>query len=358
MSNIHECLQPAVEQLTKYETQISALESKNRSLEDDIQVLQDEKSRLNEQIAEDKEAHKLAVETFEKEKMTLRELNVVVSDQLREKSNEIEALTETNARLSEQNSRVSSESIRVNAGQEALSHQSQRLNDELEKLRSENESLRDKLLNKGEPTGAATGDSAYLESENKRLMQRHGEITQEKMQASAKMHAAQKDLEETISKLDTTQKSLEELEFEYQGLQNLHKNLIEERDALFDDNKDLLERNVELDERVLRLSERIQLVTTEKELLEQELAKEHVIEDGLADEVNHLRMKSRRLAEENKELREGHHDETETGVAVLEIDSSNDLQADEIEIVAPSSSTGSHFPGEGFSDDTEHKSQQ
>lgn len=358
MSTIPECLQPAVEQLEKYETKISVLENKNRSLEDDIESLQADKSRLNEQIVQDNEEHKRALENFEKEKMTLRELNVVVSDQLREKSEEIEALTESNAQLSEQNSRVSSESIRVNAGQEALSHQSQRLNDELEKLRLENETLRDQVLNKGEPTNTPTGEGSYLESENARLVQRHGEITQEKMQASAKMHAAQKELEETMLKLSATQRSLKELEFEYQGLQNLHKNLIEEKNALFDDNKELLEEKVELDEKILRMSERIQLVTNEKEQLEQELVKEHAIEDDLADEVNHLRMKSRKLAEENKGLREGLHDEVETGIPALEIDSSNEVHADEIEIVSSSdSSSSSHFPGESYSDDSERRPQ-
>ena len=387
MSNVPECLQPAVEQLQKYETQISALESRNRNLDDDIQTLIDEKSVLNEQIAQSNETHRLSVEAYEQEKATLRDLNVVVSDQLREKIDEINALKESNIQLNEQNSRVSTESIRVNAGQEALSHQSQRLNEELDALRLDNKVLKEEIdslrlvndvsiqrerdLQEGESddsvlvaeidrlkqellkkgTQTTTGDSSFLESENERLVQRHGEITQEKMQASAKMHAAQKELEETVVKLDTANKNVEQLEFELQGLHNLHKNLTEEKESLADDNQALIGQKAELDERVLRLSEDIQRVSMEKDVVTQELTQEHIKGDGLAEEVNHLRMKSRRLAEEIKELREGPQETLEGDVPVLEIETSEDEEERlDVEIVTPSGDSGPHFPGEGHSE--------
>ncbi len=350
MSTLPECLQPAIEQLAKYETRISALEEKNRSLDGDIQALSDEKSALHEQILQETQAQRLALEEFENEKTRLRELNTVLSDQLRDKSKEVEELSEANAKLQEQNSRVSSESIRVNAGQEALSHQSQRLNEELEKLRTENESLREQLLNGDQNTDTQTGDASFLQDEIERLMQRHGEITQEKMQASAKMHAAQKDLEETQLDLDATKQRLEHLEFEHQSLQNLHKSLMEERDLLSEQKRSLDEVKVELDERVLRLSERNQIIMAEKEELERSLAKEHLVEDGLSEEVNHLRMKSRRLAEENKELREGKREDQETEIKPLEIDTPQD----EDEIVSSPAATRSHFPNESHRSDTEH----
>jgi len=382
MSDVPECLQPAVEQLQKYETKISVLENKNKNLDDDIQSLLDEKSKLNDQILEEAQAHSHAVEEFEKEKTTLRELNLVVSDQLRAKSEELEALEASNKQLSELNSRVSSESIRVNAGQEALSHQSQRLSQELESLRMENNALKEEntslklvnetdissyqnipedeedvsnllaeikrlkkeVLSKGTQTDPQEG--SFLERENERLMQRHGEITQEKMQASAKMHAAVKELEETQEKLSAANKHIEQLESEVRRLQELHNTLTQEKDILIEDNLVLIDEKTDLDARVMRLSEEIQRVTSQRDEIERSLTQEHIVEDSLTDEVNHLRAKSRRLAEEVKLLREGQHINTDLGASGTET-FENDAERPEIDIVVPNPASGPHFPGEG-----------
>ncbi len=383
MSDTPECLQPAVEQLQRYETQISALESRNKNLDSEIESLLQEQSRLNGKILEEEEAHKLSLEVFEKEKTTLRELNNVVSDQLREKSQELEALEESNRKLSELNSRVSSESIRVNAGQEALSHQSQRLSEELEALRVENDALKEEnaslktvntsALNQLEsiPEGEEgvtllmgeidrlkkellqnkrEGDpkeSSFLESENQRLMQRHGEITQEKMQASAKMHAAIKDLEEVQQKLDTANSNIQRLESELQSLQDQYAILMEEKDNLIEDNLVLIDEKSDLDARVLRLSEEIQRVSMERDSMQQALTQEHIVEDSLTDEVNHLRAKSRRLAEEIKALREVRSQDVGEESVSVEIEP---IEAQEDSFVvgtATSESSVPHFPGEG-----------
>ncbi len=383
MSDTPECLQPAVEQLQRYETQISALESRNKNLDSEIESLLQEQSRLNEKIVEKEEAHKLSLEAFDKEKITLRELNSVVRDQLREKSQELEALEESNKKLTELNSRVSSESIRVNAGQEALSHQSQRMSEELETLRRENDTLKEenaslKLVNETEikpledlPEGeegvsllmaeisrlkkellvnkkqSDSKDQSFLESENERLMQRHGEITQEKMQASAKMHAAIKELEEVQQKLDTALSTIERLESELQNLQDQYANLMEEKESLIEDNLVLIDEKSDLDGRVLRLSDEVQRVKMERDSVQQALTQEHIVEGSLTDEVNHLRAKSRRLAEEIKALRGGHSVDANEESAPLEIEAMNTQEGSSEMSAFSSENSGPHFPGEG-----------
>ncbi len=403
MSDLPECLQPAVAQLEKYETQIAALESKNHNLDDNLRTLHEEKEALRQKIEEETKAHALALESFEKEKLTLRELNLVVSEQLKEKSQELSALNQSrsdleeensrfktlNSQLSEQNEKVSSESLHVNVQQEALSTEASRLREEVEKLRSENSALKEEvsaltLVNsamhqrqqslaqgtegsvddsallaeidrlKGELNKANSGeggDISFLKSENERLMQRHGEITQEKMQASAKMHAAQDELVGVKARLDEASKHIEQLEFEHQGLQNLHKNLLEERDALIADNSTLVEDKAKLDEKVQHLSETIQRVSTEKELVEQELNQEHIKADAMTEEVNHLRLKSRTLAEEIKALKQeaqaAAEQDLQPEVQVLEIRDDEEVPGShDIEIVVPSTNEGPHFPGE------------
>ncbi len=415
MSDLPECLQPALEQLEKYETQIAALESKNENLDDTIDTLNGEKEALLKQIEEENKAHALSVENYEKEKLTLRELNLVVSEQLKEKSDALNALSQSsailedensrfrnlNTELSAQNERVNSENLHVNVQQEALSSEAGKLKEEVEKLRLENSALKEevsaltlvnsamhqrqqqaqgemdsgndkhaeliaeieRLTSQLHHSGNSEGeDASFLKSENERLMQRHGEITQEKMQASAKMHAAQKELEQAQSRLDETSKKLEQLEFEHQGLQNLHKNLIEERDALLVDNGALSEDKAKLDEKVQHLSETIQRISTEKELLNEELKQEHVKADAMTDEVNHLRLKSRTLAEDIKALKQDiqmaaeHNDEPEVEALEISMDENDQLSGElEIDIVAPSDKEGPHFPGESSHDEEEAK---
>lgn len=406
MSDFPECLQPAVEQISKYETKISILENEKQNLNENVQVLNNEKEELNRKIEDETAAHTSVVQNYEKEKMTLRELNLVVSDQLREKIEELNGLSTSqsqlevenghfkslNNSLSEQNTRVSSESLRMNAGQEALSHQTSRLNEELDELRNQNNALKEEnsaltLVNSSmhqrqlddspglDNTELLTeieklkqelnvyktdnSDISFLQGENARLVHRHGEITQEKMQASAKMHAAQKELLETNEKLASTLKALEQLEFEYQGLQNLHQNLTEERDSLIIDNGSLVNAKAELLEKTQHLGELIQRVTNEKELVTEELNKEHIKADAMTEEVNHLRMKSRTLAEDIKLLKEGasivtFDNDAQPQVQALEIDMSEDVNTREehdIEIVAPKENVRSHFPGEFHNDE-------
>ena len=410
MSNLPECLQPAVEQLEKYEVQIAALENKNKNLDEDILHLRDEKESLENKIKEELEASALAAQKFETEKLTLRDLNVVVSDQLREKIEELNSLSSSqsdlqaknsqyknlNDELSQKNTLVNSENLRVNVGQEALSQKSEQLSEELESLRAQNKALKDEnsaltLVNSAmhqrqlqatsNDEGPSTDNSAllaeieslkqrlqgfendnsdegFLKSENERLVQRHGEITQEKMQASAKMHVAQNELIEVNTKLETALKNIEQLEFDHQGLSNLHKNLTDERNALLSDNSDLVNKNAELEEKAQHLGEIIQRITTEKDMIVQELNNEHIKADAMAEEVNHLRMKSRTLAEDIKTLKSGvqkaEEDTFDTEVEVLEIDIPDEKPSLDVEMVEPSSSTGPHFPGE-FQNDEETK---
>jgi len=399
MSDLPDCLQPALEQIEKYKSEIASLQSENKSLDENIQVLSSEKKALHTKVEADEATHASMVESYEKEKLTLRELNRVVSDQLREKIDELESLSKSqveleeqngyfknlNSELTEQNTRVSSESLRVNADQEALSHQTDQLNATVEELQTQNARLKEENANltlinsamqqrqlqekesssndsallsqieglKQELSVYETGstDISFLRSENARLIQRHGEITQEKMQASAKMHVTQNELQKTALELDTALKSLEQLEFEYQGLQNLHKNLSEERNSLVMDNGSLVDEKAQLEEKNLKLSELIQNVTTEKELAVRELNQEHIKADVMTEEVNHLRMKSRTLAEEIKALKEGMQDQDslDSHVQVLEIevpDESKTSQQNEVKIVSSSTNSGPHFPGE------------
>ncbi len=406
MQNIPECLQPAVEQIVKYESKIAVLESEKQGLGDDIQVLSDERAALQKQIEDEAAAHANAVENYEKEKLTLRELNLVVRDQLREKSEELELLTAAQSEFqaqngqfhglnnssSEQNTDAGPESLRINADQEALIHHTASLKEAIEKLRIENSALKEEnsaltLVNsamhqrQAQPQNDAKADNtellaeiqklknelniyksdnsdvSFLQGENARLVQRHGEITQEKMQASAKMHAAQKELIQTSERLDATLKTLEQLEFQYQGLQNLYNNLTEERDTLIADNGSLVNAKAELQEKSQHLGELIQRVTNEKELIVQELSQEHIKADAMAEEINHLRLKSRTLAEEIKLLKENALKEPrsfEPEVQALEIDMSQTEEKryeDEVEIVTPLTNSGPHYPGEFHNDD-------
>ncbi len=401
MSDLPECLQPAVEQLKTYETQISDLQSKNEDLDEDLKVLSDEKEALQRKIEEDNDAHALAVQNYEKEKLTLRELNLVVSDQLREKIAALNALQESSSQLEAENgvfkslnnelTEQSSQSQTAAAEQEALNSQLQSLEAEVETLRRQNASLKEEnsaltLVNsamhqrqsetqlqssqtnddsaqlneeisrlKQELDGykAQNKDEAFLINENQRLTQRHGEITQEKMQASARMHAAEEELRSKVSELDKAHTTIKQLEFEQQGLQNLYNNLNSEKERLTAVNTGLLEEKAGLDEQVLHLSQKLQSLTAEKERIKQELSQEHTRTDVLTDEVNHLRLKSRTLAEEIKVLKEGlllkPKDNLEPQVEALEIDMSEADVPDEhpqIEIASPSVKTGPHFPGE------------
>lgn len=406
MSEFPECLQPAVEQLNKYETKISVLENEKQDLTENIHTLNAQKEELNKKIEDETAAHTAVVQNYEREKLTLRELNLVVSDQLREKVEQLNGLSSSqskleeenghfknlNTQLSEQNTRVSSESLRVNVGQEALSHQTSRLNDEIEELRKQNNALKEEnsaltlvngSMHQRQTEGSANTDStvllsqietlkrelnvyktgnsdvSFLQSENARLVQRHGEITQEKMQASAKMHTAQKELLESSERLAATLKALEELEFEYQGLQNLHKNLTQERDALIIDNGSLMNAKAELVVKLQHMGQLIQRVTNEKEMIIGELNKEHTKADAMVEEVNHLRIKSRTLAEENRTLKQGLTsaplaDGAHLQVEALEIDLSDDessIEDYEVEMVTSVTKSGPHFPGEFHNDE-------
>lgn len=411
MSDLPDCLQPAVEQLKKYEVQIAALENKNSDLDNNVSTLRDEKEKLENKIEEEVESSTKAAQQFETEKLTLRELNVVVSNQLREKAEELNSLNSSqseleaenghfknlNNELSQQNTRANSDTLRASVGQEALSQQASKMSEELEALRAQNKSLQDEnsalsLVNstmhqrqaqavqdQGEAGGNDNSalvseikrltdeldvfrndnsDEGFLRSENSRLMQRHGEITQEKMQASAKMHLAQSQLNEINIKQETTLKSLEQLEFEHQGLENLFKNLTQEKNALVADNTNLVNDKAALEEKLQFLGETIQRVTTEKDIVVQELAQERIKADAMVDEVNHLRMKSRTLAEDIKGLKTGTQkvaeDVYEPQVQALEIDMGENTAQHEIEIVSPSKNSGPHYPGE-FHNTEEYK---
>mgnify|MGYP001059217826 CR=1 FL=1 len=352
MSDLPECLQPAVQQLKTYETQISDLESKNENLDEDLRALSDEKEALQKQIEEDQNTHAMAVENYEKEKLTLRELNLVVSDQLREKIAALNALQESSSQLEAENGAFenvnnelleqNSQSQQTTAQQQALNEQLQSLQAELEMLRRQNDSLKEEnsaltLVNsamhqrqsetqlqssqendtssqlheeisrlKQELDGykAQNKDEAFLISENQRLTQRHGEITQEKMQASARMHTAEDALKSKVNELEKAHTTINQLEFEQQGLQNLYDNLNSEKERLIALNTGVMEEKAALDEQVLHLSEQLQILTADKERINQELNQEHTRTDVLTEEVNHLRLKSRTLAEEIKVLKD------------------------------------------------------
>jgi chromosome segregation ATPase len=401
MSDLPECLQPAVEQLKTYETQILALQSKNENLDDDIRAINDEKEALQKQMQEENDAHALAVQNYEKEKLTLRELNMVVSDQLREKVAALNALKDSSSQVEAKNaafkdlhdelSEQSSQSEQTTAEQQALIEQVQNLQTEIETLRIQNSALKEEnsaltLVNSAmhqRQSEAQTQDSqtdndrsqlneeisrlkqeldsyksqnrdeAFLISENQRLTQRHGEITQEKMQASARMHSAEEALRLKVSELEKALATINQLEFEQQGLQNLYTNLSNEKDRLTALNAGFMEEKAGLDEQVSHLSEQLQGLTAEKERISQELSQEHTRTDVLTEEVNHLRLKSRTLAEEIKVLKEGvllkPTESFEPQVEALEIDMSEVDAEDEypqIEIMSPSGKTGPHFPGE------------
>lgn len=401
MSDLPECLQPAIEKLKSYETEISVLQSKNESLDENLRVLNDEKEALQKKIEEENNAHLLAAQNYEKEKLTLRELNLVVSDQLKEKIAALNALQESSSQLEAENgvfknlnnelSQQSSQSQNAAAQQEALSAQLQTLQEKVETLQRQNTSLKEEnsaltLVNsamhqrqsetqhqnsqiddnsaqlneeirrlKQELDGykAQNKDEAFLISENQRLTQRHGEITQEKMQASARMHAAEEELKSKLNELDKALTTINQLEFEQQGLQNLYNNLSSEKERLTAINSGLIEEKTALDGQVLHLSEQLQIITADKERIKQELSQEHTHTDVLTEEVNHLRLKSRALAEEIKVLKEGlllkPTEIHEPQVEVLEIDMNEaDIHEEhpQIEILSPSSKSGPHFPGE------------
>ena len=403
--DLPECLQPVVQQLTTYETQISDLQSRNENLDEDLKAISYEKDTLQKQMQDEADAHALAVQTYEKEKLTLRELNIVVSDQLRDKVAALNALQDSssqleaengafkniNDELSQQNSQASSQSVLASAQQDELAQQTQNLKAEIEELRRQNSALKEEnsaltLVNsamhqrqsetqlqspKSNEASPAleeenrrlqqelssyktqNKDESFLISENQRLTQRHGEITQEKMQASARMHAAEEELRSKIGELEQASATVNQLEFEQQGLQNLYKNLTVEKNRLAELNTGLMEEKAGHDEQVLHLSEQLQTLTAEKERIAQELSQEHTRTDVLTEEVNHLRLKSRTLAEEIKVLKEGlllkPKVNPEPQVEALEIDMSEaDVQEEhpEIEIVSQSSKTGPHYPGE------------
>lgn len=405
MPDFPECLQPAVQQLEKYERQIADLENTNGNLDDDLKVLSSEKEELNKQLQEEQEAHSFAVQTYEKEKLTLRELNIVVSDQLREKVAALNALNASkteleeengnfksrNSELSEYTSQVSVDSERVNREHEALSVESDAMKHEIEKLRIQNKALQEENSaltlvnsamhqrqsdNQAGPTAANDNSSALLEeieslrqqlsshnpndsessfllSENQRLTQRHGEITQEKMYASARMHAAEQELTARSSELEKAFNDIKQLKFEQQGLQNLYKNLSAEKDRLALENSGMKAEKEEHEEQIMNLSEQLQMIKSEKDRIGQELSQEYTKTDILTEEVNHLRMKSRVLAEEIKGLKEGillsPKENTEPQIEALEIDMTDvDVQDEhpEIEMVPASTKSGPHFPGE------------
>ena len=147
------------------------------------------------------------------------------------------------------------------------------------------------------------------------------------------------------------QKNIEQLEFEHQGLQNLYTNLTDESNTLVNDNDNLVTKNMAVDEKVLYLSDGISRITTEKEVLSQELGLEHIKVDEMIEEVNHLRMKSKTLSEDIKNFKNGvdkrNEDIFEPQVQALEIDRSSEVPelAFDIEIVSLNTDTSAHYPG-------------
>jgi len=384
MSDLPACLQPALEQIRKFETEITVMESEAKRLNENIFTLNSEKDELNKSLEEEKKAHLLAVETYEKEKLALRELNLVIRDQLHEKSEELNGTSTTlfeleaengrvkelNSELSEQMMQVDSERARLNVEQETSSQENNTLTEELQKSNSslkeenaalvlENSALKQRQLQNDEDSiekrlllaeleqlkkeldtyKTENADTSFLQSENRRLVQRHGEITQEKMQASANMHRVQNELKEVEEKLNTTLKSLDQLEFEHQGLQNLHKTLQQERTSLLADNGTLVNEKAKLQEENENLNELIQRVTTEKERIMQELKQEHLKADAMTEEVNQLRIKSKTAVEDTSGHKGGRADEYEANT-----DS-------DIEIVSQSTGDSSHYPGKFYRDE-------
>ena len=377
MSDLPDCLQPAVEQIQKYQTQVSALEAKTDSLNEHIQDLSNKNERLVTQVKEDAEAYAVRIEEYEAEKANLRELNSVVGEQLKEKSSLVEELNANKTQLQEEKIKASSENLRVNVEQEVLSQNLESLSNEIEVLKGENAALKDENSalslvnsamhqrqedNKGEkqednPVLLAeierlkqelqayqngNTDLAFLQSENIRLTQRHGEITQEKMQASAKMHTAQNALQGVQDKLDAEIKKVEQLNFDLHGLQNLHKNLNDEKNSHLQDNKTLEVEKTDLEKQILHLEENIQRLETEKELLSLELTKEHKKADTLTQVINELRMKNEKLKSAISPSITPVSASVEPEIEALEI---NDSHEDMIEIV-DSSKMGPSFPGE------------
>ena len=331
MLNTPECLAPVIEQLEKYTNQISVLNDRNSNLEEEVEAL-----RLKQ--VEIEEARSKESDSFKRDISNLEEENLGLNTQLRDNDTTIEELKQDNDNLTEKVSRINSENIRVSAGQEALSHQTQHQNEEIEKMTEENKALKEELsslklmnsisMQKSLDDQGISGDegleleikrlkqalleskseksdntNSYLEDENEKLVKRHGEITQEKMQASSKMHAAQNQLDEVVVQLETARKSISELSFEYEGLQNLHQNLISERNSLADEKKSLEEENS-------RLSENISSKLT---------IEEPIVSDNIS------------------------YNELEESVPVLEIESSDER---DVEITNLSNSQAPHFPSE------------
>ena len=377
MPDLPVCLQPAVEQIEKYQTQILALEAKTDSLNEHVQDLSSKNERLVQQVQDESALHNTQVEKLEAEKTTLHDLNVVVGDQLKEKSSLVDELSVSKNALEEKNSQVSSESLRINVEQEALSQKTEVLGSELETLKSENASLKEEnsalsLVNsamhqrqtdrqdvsvednpilvaeiqslKQELQSLKSGstDLSFLQSENHRLTMRHGEITQEKMSASSKMHTAQNALQGVQDKLDAATKTNQQLDFDLRGLQNLHKNLNDEKNSHVQDNKLLESVKDELNAKILHLEEEIQGLETEKELVEQNLAKAHKKADTLTQVINELRLKNEKLKAGVTPVVNETPKAQAPEVKALEIKETAD---EDIEIVRLSS-TGPTFPGE------------
>ena len=377
MSNLPECLQPAVEQLQKYETHIATLEAKAQVLNEHIKDLSAKNENLVHQAKNENDNHVSQVKVLEEEKLSLRELNQVVNGQLQDKSSLVETLQASKSALEDENSKVSSQSQRLNEEQADLGAQTSQLSEELTRLKAENTALKDEnsalnLVNsamtqryediqnkpeeqsplliaeveslKSELNAYRTGntDTAFLQSENQRLTQRHGEITQEKMQASAKMHAAQNALQGVEDERDASKKRVEQLEFDLQGLHKLHRNLNDEKNSHVQNSKDLEFEKRALDEQLVHQEENIQQLSTEKALIGQELEKERKKADTLTQVINELRIKNEKLKSGGlAKIKPKVSAAQEPEVEALEIDSDDQM----IEIVT-STKTGPSFPGE------------
>lgn len=337
MQNIPECLQPVVHEIEKFQTQISALEAKTDALNKNVEAIASEKQSLEEKIADEDARHRKIIETYESEKLSLRELNIVVSDQLKEKISLINELQEQNSAfkneneaLSDKNKNASSESLRLNAEEEALIHQSAKLNEQIASLKAQNLALKDEnsaltlvnsamhqrnldnqngnssenprllaeiqeLKNELESYKAGGTDESFLKKENERLIQRHGDITQEKMQASAAMRKAQDELKVVQLKLDEALQNVKKLNFELNGMQNLYKNLTQEKNDLLANSKILAGQKSVLEDKNHNYDEKLQLLITEKELVVQELNQERTKSDTLTQVINQLRIKNSKL---------------------------------------------------------------
>jgi len=371
MSDLPQCLQPVLEQIQKYETQISALEAKSEALDEHVQDLFVKNENLVQKAKEESESHILQVKTLEEEKVSLRELNRVVNDQLQNKSSLVQTLEEENVK-------VNSQSQEVNDKQEALGAKTTHLNEELEKIKAENSALKDEnsalnlvnsamhqryedlgnaptqenplllseienLKNELETYKSENTDTAFLQSENQRLTQRHGEITQEKMQASSKMHAAQNALSTLQNQLDDANKIIQQSNFDLQGLHKLHSNLNDEKNARIQDTKDLEFEKRALDEKLVHQEENIQQLVTEKALVSQELASERKKADTLTQVINELRLKNEKLkAGIINKIEPKTSAKEEPEVEALEISNTED----EMIKISKSTPKGPTFPGE------------